>query len=144
MDKIQDVSEACDLYPSLSIIGMVYDSTTKNCGLRRFCVQMLLCKIFSSSSGIGVRTDYENSVGDLAQEVHELGSKNLDFFQDYIAWAMIGNKDKYFADPRVRDETDPKDRCYYHCHKKSTGNCHLDNPKPRKRPDFTNDGAEDD
>lgn len=103
-------------------------------------------KIFRDmdENGLGTTSGYKKNLSDGAQVVYDSGMESQDFFHDYCGGVTSSNEGKSFFDPRLRDDEDDIERCYYHSHSSEPRlTCHLEEPEPISV-EFIKDGPEQD
>lgn len=123
IDTIQDICREFNQFSNIQLLADVYANAGNNSKLGIFCRDLLLFKYHSANlndpkSAISPETAACSKIKLSHDQLKDLWTKckdNFSLFEDVILGiqtiSYLGNKD-----PRVRNEENRKDRCWYHIH----------------------------
>ena len=140
MDMIQDMSLICDRYIDLALVSRVYKNTPSVSALRDFANDLYVYGLFKKQQAKAKKGQKKQGTKGIAEgglkaekpagpifrlskkeimEIWEHTNTDSEFFFDLFS--RFQDNYEYVPDPRIRNEKDPADRCYFHSHPKDKG-----------------------
>jgi BTB/POZ domain len=144
MDKIQDVSKLYNLLPKPAMVRKVFQNTVEGSDLKTYCVLALVFYLNKQREDRQEVVLSKNSFMDIVKQeldaLFELCKDDKELFKIF-AWLLHVRKNPERAvDPRLRDDSNPDNRCYFHCHWHRYGQaCNKDKTQAFLVPDFVTD-----
>jgi len=128
IDRIQDLSLELDLLPDKDRVLKIYEKTPPVLGLRHFGISCITFKFLNQQVQDNIETI--NLSRDFFRESREICMENSDIFDCFLPVLLENQKlldtpTDSPEDPRLRNNEDREDRCFYH-HHNVDDKCYLD------------------